>query len=210
METAANGPFKRLPTAFTAKVGYAGGRAPPAAQPQVCYHSGDARDYSELGHAEVVRVRLDAANATAQMAALAADYFDSFDGAAGHRIRPDPMDAGPAYRSVVGLPGGLASPLYVTLKAHNRFGMTLMPSQHGGDPDEPNTVFVYDSDRLPFWDGEVYQQCHCNFFMSDGMPYPQSYTQDVWTAKKASGEYRPTGCPEGVMPHPGAACSGVA
>ena len=51
--------------------------------------------------------------------------------------------------------------------------------------------------RLINWGrGEVYHQAHCNFFASDGMPYPDSYTADLWSAKRASGEYAPTGCPE--------------
>jgi len=206
VETNASGPFVRTPNAFTAKCGYAGGQAPATAD-QVCYHSDDARDYTTLGHAEAVRVLLDDDRLHDQMRALAADYFASFQGDHGHRIRPDPQDAGAPYRSFVGLPGGVGSPLYPTLAAENTFGMQLKPSAGGSDPDEANTVWVYDTATFPFWHGEVYHQCHCNFFMSEGMPYPTSYTQDVFNAKKAAGEYVPTGCPEGVMPHPGQLCN---
>ena len=62
VETSATGAFKRAAKAFSAKVGYAGGRAPSEGN-AVCYHTGDARDYSTLGHAEVVRVSLDASSA---------------------------------------------------------------------------------------------------------------------------------------------------
>ena len=145
------------------------------------------------------------------MAALAADYFASFTGRAGSRERPDPMDRGSPYRSCVGLPGGVKSPLYAAFAKANdaRYAMDLKPGG-GSDADARNSVWVYDTRAFPFYDGEVYHQNHCNFFQSEGMPYPESYTQDVWTAKKASGEFVPTGCPEGVMPHPGSSCSGFA
>jgi len=205
VETDATGPFARQPNAFTAKVGYGGGSAPPEGD-AVCYHSGDGRDYSALGHAEVNRISLDSDKASTQLRALAVDFFASFLGPHGGRIRPDPMDAGSPYRSVIGLPGGTASPLYEVITAANTFGMALKPATAGGGADEVNTVWVYSSETFPFWDGEVYHQCHCDFRMTAGMPYPQSYTRDVWNAKKAAGDFVPTGCPEGVMPHPGQMC----
>ena len=208
VETDRGRPFGRPADNFTAIVGYAGGRRPTNNASEVCYHSGDARDYSTLGHAEVTQVSLDPGRQAAQMRALAADYFSSFVGPNGQRTRPDAGDIGPAYRSVVGLPGGVRSPLYPTFAAENIFGMRLVPSVAGGDADAANTVYVYDShsDALPFWPGEVYHQCHCNFFPSAGMPYPTNYTRDVWTARKLAGDFVPTGCPEGVFMHPGAMC----
>ena len=131
------------------------------------------------------------------MRALAADFFASFTGPPGTRARPDPMDMGTPYRSVVGLPGGVHSSLYPVFASENdaRYGMVLKPGS-GGDGDELNTVWVYDTAVTPFFDGEVYHQNHCNFFQSEGMPYPASYTEDLWQQKKAAGEYTPTGCPE--------------
>ena len=108
---------------------------------------------------------------------------------------------------VVGLPGGVHSPLYQVFAAANTYGMILKTSATGGDPDDLNTVWVYDSAAFPYYDGEVYHQCHCDFRMSSGMPYPARYTRDVWAAKKALGEFVPTGCPEDVMPHPGYLCA---
>ena len=199
VETSASGPFAREPAEFTAKVGYAGGQAPPVGS-GVCYHTGDARDYATLGHAEVVRVTLDAAASHTQMRALAADFFASFGGAAGDRERPDPFDRGSPYRSVVGLPGGTHSPLYPVFAAANdaRYAMQLKPgwAASGGNADVRNVVWVYDSAAFPFFDGEVYHQNHCNFFASPGMPYPDDYTVKAWNEKRASGAYRPTGCPE--------------
>ena len=201
------------PGNFSAKVGYAGGTAPSSGP--VCYHTGDSRDYSLIGMAEATRIVLDEKDAIPQMKALAKDFFDSFRGAAGQRTRPDPGDQGPMYRSMAGLPGGISpsSPLYAAFAAENTHGMSLKPGQ-GSDQDEVNTVWVYDSDQYPFFEGEVYHQAHCDFSMSSGMPYPKAYTQDVWNQHQADGGYyanlwSPTGCPEshGGISHPGSLCS---
>ena len=55
--------------------------------------------------------------------------------------------------------------------------------------------------RLPFYPGEVYHQNHCNFFPSEGMPYPDWYTVDLYRALKASGRFAPTSCPEQPWTH---------
>ena len=106
----------------------------------------------------------------------------------------------------------MASPLYPSFAAENTFGMRLKAG-NGGDADEFNTVWIHDSTRFPFFDGEVYHQAHCNFFRSEGMPYPTSYTSDLWQQlQRDGGHYRnlwqPTGCPEsyGSIGHPGFLC----
>merc|ERR1719353_1932417 len=95
----------------------------------------------------------------------------------------------------------MSSPLYRIFEAENTpiYGMTLKPTgaADGGDADELNTVWVHDTAAFPFYDGEVYHQAHCNFFMSEGMPYPDEWTETVWDAKRASGEWAATGCPGG-------------
>tara|TARA_B110001452_G_scaffold11469_1_gene9464 strand:- start:55 stop:915 length:861 start_codon:yes stop_codon:yes gene_type:complete len=204
-------PFGRAAIDVSSKVGYAGGHPSAVDTPgPVCYHSGDERDYSTLGMAEAVRVVLDESRASDQMRVLSRDFFDSFTGPAGQRARPDAGDVGTPYRSMVGLPGGNASALYAVFAAENTLAMALKPGV-GGDADELNTVWVYDSTRFPFYDGERYHQAHCNFFASEGMPYPASYTGSLWTQKATDGGayanlWQPTGCPEGVMPHPGQLC----
>lgn len=195
VETAKGGPFVRAPVDITARTGYAGGTPPPADSPSVCYHTGDGRDYGRLGHAEVVRVALDRARAREQMAMLARDFFASFQGPSGRRSRPDPMDRGRPYRSVVGLPGGMNSTLYDVFAQENAFGMNLKPGR-GGDADEFNTVWVVDTGHFPFFLGEAYHQMHCNFFMSEGMPYPDDYVVKLWNELKAEGRVVSTGCPE--------------
>jgi peptide methionine sulfoxide reductase MsrA len=213
VEISPRAPFRRKPDDTTSLVGYAGGKA-PSGEGEVCYHTGDGRDYGALGHAEAVLVHLDPSNATLaaeQLASLAIDFFRSFTGPAGARGRPDAGDMGSPYRSMVGLPGGMSSPLYAALVKHNAFKMALKPGTGGagaggGDGDEFNTVWVYDSEVWPFYSGEVYHQYHCNFFMSEGMPYPDEYTLDLWKHMQAEKKIAPTGCPEDVMPHD--SCSG--
>ena len=194
IEKDANGPFKRAASNVTSVVGYAGG----SDYAQVCYHSGQAHDYGPLGHAEAVRVTLDAVNAVAQFEALATNFFASFVGPPGARSRPDAGDRGTPYRSIAGLPGGMSSPLYpILVQMNGPWRMDLKLGQGGThDADEPNTVWVYDSDRYNFYAGEVYHQFHCNFFQSEGMPYPDSYTVDLWNLQQSTGQIQPTGCPE--------------
>lgn len=108
------------------------------------------------------------------------------------------MDRGAPYRSIVGLPGGSESPLYATLAAQNQHGMELKTGVGGlhGDGDVANTVWVVDSNRFPFYAGEMYHQFHCNFFSSPGMPYPDSYVLELFKDMKDAGRIKPTGCPE--------------
>ena len=78
-------------------------------------------------------------------------YFDLF-GTRG--FRHDPQDRGGEYRSVLGLPGGVNSPLFDVVKQaaqESPGGMKLFL----GKGDEPDTigdkaVLVYDSDKFPF------------------------------------------------------------
>jgi len=197
--------FKRPDAALTSVVGYAGGRAPPE-NDYVCYHTGDAHDYSSLGHAEVTRVEVEN---PAQAVALARDFFASFQGDDGARVRPDPMDMGSPYRSVIGLPGGSLNPLFAVFEAANVHGMTLRVSEDGSDDDELNVVWVMDSDKFGFWPAEVYHQLHCNFFMNEGMPYPRSYWDTLWHKLQDACVIAPTGCPEDspLTPHPGHLCA---
>lgn len=201
--------FQRPAPNVTSYVGYAGGRAPPASD-WVCYHTNDEHDYERLGHAEVVQVELDEKVAVEQAAALAADFFASFEGPDGSRSRPDPQDVGSPYRSLIGLPGGTASPLYGVFERANVHGMALRPSAEGAEPDSFNAVFVMDSTRFPFWPGEVYHQMHCNFFYSEGMPYPKTYYDTLWHRLQDACVIAPTGCPEDhpLTPHPGQLCAG--
>uniref|UniRef100_A0A7S0J2C6 peptide-methionine (S)-S-oxide reductase n=1 Tax=Calcidiscus leptoporus TaxID=127549 RepID=A0A7S0J2C6_9EUKA len=188
-------PFSRPAEQATALVGYAGGTGRAGAT--VCYHcaGGCSSDYTELGHAEVVQVLLDTNKSEEQIRALAANFFSSFTGPDGARQRPDPMDIGAPYRSVIGLPGGASSPLFPQVQQANAHGMLLVASQSGHNPDHPNTVYVYDTAAFPFFRGERYHQYHSNFFWSEGMPYPSKYIHELWRTRC---DFRPVdGCPEG-------------
>lgn len=200
VETDPAGPFARAAADFTSYVGYAGGQNPPDDGSAVCYHTGDDRDYAHLGAAEAVQITLDDGKRSEQLAALAHDFFASFTGPSGSRARPDPMDRGPPYRSFVGLAGGMSSADFAIVEKENTFGMSLKHGL-GGDADEFNTVFIYDTAAFPYYKGEVFHQNHCNFFTSEGMPYPNSYTVDLYDELKANGRYAPTGCPEQPWTH---------
>jgi len=225
LEAAQSGPFRRRRAEWiTSYSGYAGGTPPATAsasssRPQgVCYSSADPdHDYRELGFCEVVRVLLDAepvlsarrtsGNTTAggvgqwaheQMRALADDYFASFDGPDGHRRRPDDRyEHGSPYRSVIGLPGGIDSPLFADVVAANApFGMLLLPGNSPNGTEELNVVRILNTSDFPFYIGEMYHQYHLNFFQSEGMPYPMNYTEGLWTHMVGRGLVVSNGCPE--------------
>ena len=194
-------PFNRTGEGVTAVVGYAGGtRASPSGD--VCYHhSGDASDgtlYSDLGHAEVVRISLDARLVERQLARLLADFFASF-GSDGRR--PDSMDAGPGYRSLIGVPGGADGPLFAVVEAARvAHGAQLSLEPAAGDDDDAlGTVWVHDSATAPFFRGEQYHQFHSNFMPPT--PYEAGYTQSLFGLKVSQGAIQPTGCWENPRGH---------
>lgn len=67
----------------------------------------------------------------------------------------------PTSRRSQGLPGGMRSPLYSAFEKENTWGMELKEGV-GRDADAFNVVWVYDTTKSPFFDGEVYHQFHCN------------------------------------------------
>ena len=85
----------------------------------MCYYYGPKQAvYEELGHAEVVQMELrgESGQTKRQMEAFADTYFGQFRKTPMGMMRLDPMDAGPAYRNVIGIPGGTSSPLFNVLK----------------------------------------------------------------------------------------------
>ena len=92
-----------------------------SAAKRVCYYTGlPGSVYEDLGHAEVVQVDLKG-NAEAsedQMRRFAETYFSQFRKTPKGMQRLDPQDAGPAYRNVVGIPGGVRSPLFKILEVN--------------------------------------------------------------------------------------------
>jgi hypothetical protein len=66
------------------------------------------------------------------------------------------------------------------------------------DADPVNVVWVVDSTKYPFFRAELYHQFHSNFFQSEGMPYPGSYTQDLYLRKLEACVIAPVDeCPPG-------------
>lgn len=96
---------------MTALAGYAGGLktdSDPVVKSnkdRVCYHNPLMQaDYGQLGHAEVVGLKIP----SNKYKEFAKEYIKLFDKKGD---RPDKGDRGAEYRSLVGLPGGVKSPL---------------------------------------------------------------------------------------------------
>eukprot|EP00798_Chlamydomonas_sp_ICE-L_P013659 gene13659-19546_t len=167
---------RTTPDQVTSVVGYAGGtrtgiRICPGPGGKVCYFYGDPRAvYEGLGHAEVVQVKLtkqDVARAQTEFRTFADEYFIQFQKTPQGMMRLDPQDAGPGYRNVVGLPGGIRSPLYKVLQDANVNGMELREGRgnefegmKAREDDLLNVVWIIDSDALPFNQAEMYHQFH--------------------------------------------------
>lgn len=193
----------------SAVVGYAGGAGGADEKGRVCYYyASDASVYEKRGHAEVVRLALVdpmAAGATptdadteAAFRQFARVFFRTqfVKRRDGRMSRQDPQDAGPGYRNVVGVPGGIKSKLYKILVEENVNGMTLVEGKGtGNEPDLVNTVYVVDSDKLPFYAAENWHQYHDGI----GYSFPKAYKRDAKRAAVAAGAVpKPgeTNCPE--------------
>lgn len=214
--------LSRPPERVSAVAGYAGGTG-VGPDGRVCYHFNDPRQvYERLGHAEVVSVELDGLTSAAaddggaapslsqeaerEMRAFSKTYFGQFRRLRDGRFqRLDPQDAGPGYRNVVGLPGGVRSPLFEVLKSEAPAGMQLREGQGraseiggagagGGadEGDELSVVWVVDSSKLPFYRAEQYHQYHRGMEGS----FPASYLKEQRDVALKQGRIDPTGCLE--------------
>jgi peptide methionine sulfoxide reductase MsrA len=188
----------RTPDKVSAIVGYAGGRK-TGPDGKVCYYYGPGNSvYEKLGHAEVVQLEL-SDDASSEFAAFADKYFNQFVKTPFGMMRQDPQDAGPGYRNVIGLPGGVNSPLFKILQEHNKDGMQLREGDGNSSPDGAvegdrfNTVWVLDSGRLPFHRAEAYHQFHNGI----GKPFGPEYKVQQRQAAEKAGRIGDTGCPEG-------------
>mmetsp|Transcript_10268 Transcript_10268/g.25555 ORF Transcript_10268/g.25555 Transcript_10268/m.25555 type:complete len:315 (-) Transcript_10268:124-1068(-) len=206
----------RTPDEISALVGYAGGqRAGPDGK--VCYYLSDPRTvYERLGHAEVVQLALSTDStdkATQEFRTFADTYFKQFRRTDAGMQRLDPQDAGPGYRNVIGLPGGVSSPLFKVLQDANVNGMELREGKGGAwekvtrqsqeaikvgsderinEDDLLNVVWVVDSTSLPFYRAERYHQFHTGI----GKLFPKEYLWDLKNTAAANGKIGSTGCPE--------------
>ena len=182
--------------------GYAGGKRGGGGKNRdtVCYYYGSSDTvYERLGHAEVVRV---AYADEEEFKKFCEVYFRNFNKTPFGMQRVDPQDAGPGYRNVVGIPGGIDNEkLMKQMKSANANDMKLVRGEGNefdarGKPtenDQINVVWIVDSEKLPFYPAEMYHQFH------DGLGYkfPESYTVDLKRAAAKSGSIGPVpGCPE--------------
>jgi len=179
--------LKRRGEDITAISGYAGGKALGNGD-RVCYHNPmGLADYGSLGHAEVVEVSIGAGS----VSDFASKYFSLF-GTRGYRH--DPQDRGGEYRSVIGLPGGLKSPLYAQVSAAAEgTPMSLIPGK--GDEDDTlaaKSVLVMDSNAFPFYPAELYHQFHNDF---QGPAYGVTYN-GLQQKLRSAGRIAQTGCPD--------------
>mmetsp|Transcript_72572 Transcript_72572/g.216588 ORF Transcript_72572/g.216588 Transcript_72572/m.216588 type:complete len:305 (-) Transcript_72572:44-958(-) len=171
---------------ITALAGYAGGLK-AGDKGRVCYHNlALAPDYGQLGHTEVVNVSVP----EEKVGDFAKDYFDA---ASKYPFgRADPQDRGTEYRSAIGLPGGMDGPLYKQIEAANNGRMQLLAGK-GNDADTVGTkkVWIYDSDKFPFYQGEVYHQFHDDMLERYSDPYHK-----LKGTLLDSGKLRKVECPE--------------
>jgi peptide methionine sulfoxide reductase MsrA len=119
--------LKRADLELSSRCGYAAGNR-LGADGKVCYHNlRGIADYGKLGHAEAVAMRIPP-SALPEFAKLYFSLFVTYNLLPGRTIyeRADPQDAGPEYRSVLGLPGGVRSPYFPLIEAANAGKMKLV------------------------------------------------------------------------------------
>mmetsp|Transcript_112617 Transcript_112617/g.168523 ORF Transcript_112617/g.168523 Transcript_112617/m.168523 type:complete len:311 (+) Transcript_112617:86-1018(+) len=180
--------------ALTCQTGYAGGTGGSDSEGRVCYHNPEKiADYSKLGHGEVVCVDLPSSEEE-RIVDFMTMYFSQFDSET--KERRDPMDRGPAYRSIIGLSGGSRHPFYSSvLNIATKAGFKLRAGK-GSDPDTlgKQLVYVYDTVDFPFYQAEIYHQFHNDF---QSMPYGSMYNN---LANRAldDGRLHLVGCPDRV------------
>ena len=95
----------------------------------------------------------------------------------GNRMQ-DPQDRGPGYRNVVGIPGGIDSELFKVFESKNVNKMKLVPGEGNNfkngkatENDAVNTVYIVDSQALPFHQAEAYHQYHQGMAADFGPQY---------------------------------------
>ncbi|OLP82552.1 T-complex protein 1 subunit gamma [Symbiodinium microadriaticum] len=147
---------------LTSRVAYAGGTKVGEGG-LVCYHNSEGKaDYGQLGHAEVVVMTVPEAD----FESFAGRFFEACPAGA----RRDVQDMGGEYRSVIGLPGGMTSPLLSQVRA--KAGKTKLVAGRGDDGDTlgTGTVLVYDTAQFPAHVAEKYHQFHDDMLdKSNGM-----------------------------------------
>jgi len=148
---------------ISARTAYAGGTQ-TGPDGLVCYHNAMSKaDYGALGHAEVVSLNVP----ESAFGAFAAKFWETCSGG----VRRDTQDAGGEYRSVIGLPGGMNSPLLEQLQAGA--GAAKLVSGQGNEDDTLGTgnVLVYDTKYFPAHTAEKFHQFHNDMVDNYGTAY---------------------------------------
>jgi hypothetical protein len=177
---------------LTSRSGYAGGKG-GSKNGKVCYHNAaQISDYGQLGHAEVVRLKIP----TRSFGEFCKEYVALFnkDG-----YRPDQLgDRGGEYRNLVGIPGGTSSPLITQLIDVSKVNGDKLDfaKGKGDDPDARALCFVMDINEYPFFVAEQYHQFHDGF--NWGENYPNSYNNLASQLAKADLPGK-SDCPNGLL-----------
>jgi len=145
----------------------------------VCYHNEmNKADYGALGHAEVVSLNVP----ESAFGTFAAKFWDTCKGG----VRRDTQDAGGEYRSVIGLPGGMSSPMLGQLRAGA--GAAKLVAGEGNEDDTLGTgnVLVYDTAEFPAHTAEKFHQFHNDMMDNYGPAYNK--LQDLAEATSCPGD----------------------
>lgn len=207
---------------LTSYAGYAGGNA-GASNGKVCYHNAmQVADYGKLGHAEAVGMKIP----PSKFGAMAEEYCKLFNS---EGARPDQLgDRGLEYRNVVGIPGGVNSPLAKELvRASVAQGDKLdFAAGKGDDADRRGLVWIYDTAQVsrspdsartllpgpqasPMFAPATLAVAQYPFYLGEvyhqfhdgfawGEDYPNSYNNIVQKKVKAK-QLRDAGCPNGML-----------
>lgn len=160
---------------LTSLAGYAGAKIPGTA----CY-------YDEKVTAEVVGLEIPSES----ISKFAEIYFKHFVG----HDRSHANDIGPHYRAAIGLPGGIGSSLLGEITKSQMQGQNFELREGQGDDADTlhsSIIWVYDSDRFPFYQAELYHQFHDDYCCNGD--YPASY-ESLRTVLTCAGKLKPTGC----------------
>eukprot|EP00931_Biecheleriopsis_adriatica_P124222 TRINITY_DN99331_c0_g1_i1.p1 TRINITY_DN99331_c0_g1~~TRINITY_DN99331_c0_g1_i1.p1 ORF type:complete len:309 (-),score=51.85 TRINITY_DN99331_c0_g1_i1:121-1047(-) len=186
--------FGRTGPEVTATAGYAGGNEISVVQMpdgsslnEVCYHNRqDVSDYGRMGHTEVVSITVPEDKVGEISKALLDDAANSFFG------RHDPQDFGSEYRSAIGLPGGMSgSPFKQIEKVSDGRLQFVMGQGNDADTVGSKKIWVYDTAKYPFFQGEIYHQFHDDMLEF----YPDSYHK-IRTMRYQAGTLKKVSCPD--------------
>jgi peptide methionine sulfoxide reductase MsrA len=151
---------------FTSVVGYAGGTQ-VGKDSKVCYHNMKFdSDYGEMGHTEVVAVKVPNDRLLYFIEAFLRLFNDN-------GIRADPQDQGGEYRTALGLPGGMDNDAVPVLKYFaEEKGMKVVAGK-GNEKDtlKDKIIYVYNTSEFPFYAGELYHQYHDDMVERYGEEY---------------------------------------